>query len=103
MASGSGVRRVKIHAKSSGEAHSDVEGKFTLRVTPAGRTGRAGEARIFSTKLAVRVAYVRAARVSVDVGSEVRVVNDTWEVESPEKAVDGRPSSAASHAAPLPA
>lgn len=42
-----------------------------------------------------------AASVALEVGLEVSVVNETWEVESPEKAADARPSRAASHAAPL--
>lgn len=37
----------------------------------------------------------------MDVGFVVRVVNETWEFEVAENAVDGMPSSAASHAAPL--
>lgn len=32
---------------------------------------------------------------------DVKVVNETWEVEVPEKATEGMPSRAASHAAPL--
>ena len=41
------------------------------------------------------------AIVSVESGSVVSVVNESWLVEAPEKAVDGMPSFAASHAAPL--
>ena len=39
--------------------------------------------------------------MSVESVSVVRVVKDTWLVEAPEKAVEGMPSLAASHAAPL--
>ncbi len=46
---------------------------------------------------------MNAAWESVESGSDVSVVNETWLVESmePEKAVEGMPSFAASHAAPL--
>jgi hypothetical protein len=42
-----------------------------------------------------------AATVSGAVAFVWRVVNETWAVEAPEKAVEGTPSFAASHAAPL--
>ena len=41
------------------------------------------------------------ATVSVESGFVVSVVNESWLVEAPEKAVEGMPSFAASHAAPL--
>ena len=44
---------------------------------------------------------MRDATVSVEVGLLVKVVYDTCEVDVPEKAVEGTPRMAASHAAPL--
>ena len=41
------------------------------------------------------------AFVSVEVRLVFSVVNESWLVEAPEKAVEGMPSLAASHAAPL--
>lgn len=39
--------------------------------------------------------------MSRESGADSRVVKASWEVEAPEKAVEGNPSLAASHAAPL--
>ena len=52
-------------------------------------------------KLAVSAAYKRAERVLEEVGEVVSVVKETWEAVLAEKAVEGMPSLAASHAAPL--
>ena len=54
-------------------------------------------------KVVVSCAYVSAARVAGTLGAEVRVVKETClvELELPEKATEGIPPRAASHAAPL--
>ena len=70
-------------------------------VTPLGRIGRDGDARMASTNRVVSSAYRSAARVELEVGAEVRVVKETCCVDAPEKATDEIPSMAASHAAPL--
>lgn len=67
---------------------------------PVGGNG-AGAVRKVRTKVVVSSAQVKAAIVSLDVGSVVRVVYDTAEVLCPENAIAGIPWPCAAHAAPL--
>lgn len=77
-----------------------VEGKFTLTLTFVGRIVPSATVSA-CTNWTPKAAYVRAARLSAEFGLDSRVVYDTWEPVAAEKAIEGIPSRAASHAAPL--
>ena len=72
-----------------------------MSVIPSGRMGRAEGARRVRVKLEVSAAYRSAERVLGEFGEVVSVVKETWEAVLAENAVEGMPSLAASHAAPL--
>ena len=74
---------------------------MTFRIVPAGSTGRAAGARSVLVRFAVSCAYTRADSLDCNVGSESRVVYTTWDAVRAEKATAGKPSFAASQAAPL--
>ncbi len=66
-----------------------------------GKMGLAGDARSACVNFKLSSAYVRAARVRLDVAFVSKVVYDICSAVAAEKAVDGIPSRAASVAAPL--
>ncbi len=86
---------------SSADEHSSAGERLMFRMVLLGRTGRAGEARSAFTSLTVNCELTLDASESSELGPLSRMVYDSDEVDSPETAIAGIPSRAASLAAPL--
>ncbi len=91
---------VSTNLNESGSGHEAfTAGKLTFSVIPDGRIGLIPDPRRAWVRRAPSSPYTSAAVVKSE--GVKRVVNDTCEPVAPDKATDGTPSFAASHAAPL--
>lgn len=96
-----GMTRVNTNLYELTVGQLSVAAKLTLSVILAGRMGRADEEKRVCRNLMVSPALLSAAFAETLERSLKRVVKATWVLLEPEKAAEGMPCFAASHAAPL--